>query len=261
MTVPVSTLIRRDWPLEFVARLRIDRPEVRNAMNRAVIRAFHDHLDALTDDDVRALIITGTDEAFSAGADLREIRTLTPSEGRAFSRAGNELFARIEQLPCPVLAAINGYALGGGCELACACDLRYAVASARLGQPESTVGMIPGWGGTFRLPRIVGEAMAKELIFTGALVDAQEAHDMGLVHRVYDADPFEERVLEQAETIASNAPIAVREAKQLLNRSPTDLQTMAHEESLALSYCIGTDDQSEAIDAFLEKRTPSFQNR
>lgn len=257
----MSELVERDRPAEFIARLRINRPDVRNAMNRVVLQAFHDHLDALADEDVRALIITGTGGAFSAGADLREVQMLTPHEGRAFSRAGHELCSRIEQLPYPVLAAINGHALGGGCELACACDLRYAVASARLGQPESKVGMIPGWGGTFRLPRIIGIAAAKELIFTGALIEAQEAHEMGLVNQVYDEDGFAEQVLEQANTIASNAPIANREAKRLLDRYAADRQTMINEESLSLAYCISTDDQSEAIDAFLEKRTPSFKNQ
>jgi enoyl-CoA hydratase len=184
-----------------------------------------------------------------------------PAEGQAFSRTGHALFERIEQLPYPVIAAISGHALGGGCELACACDVRYAVASARLGQPESTVGMIPGWGGTFRLPRIIGLAAAKELIFTGALIDAHEAHELGLVNRVYEEDAFEEKVLEQAKTIASNAPIANREAKRLLDRYAVDRQTMINEESLSLAYCISTEDQSEAIDAFLEKRTPSFNNR
>lgn len=257
----MSELVERDRPDEFVVRLRINRPDVRNAMNRAVLRAFHDHLDTLADDDVRALIITGTGGAFSAGADLREVQTLTPHEGRDFSRAGHELFNRIEQLPYPVLAAINGHALGGGCELACACDLRYAVASAKLGQPESKVGMIPGWGGTFRLPRIIGIAAAKELIFTGALVEAHEARELGLVNRVFDEDTFEEQVLERASAIASNAPIANREAKRLLDRYAADRQTMINEESLALAYCVSTEDQSEAIDAFLEKRTPSFKNQ
>ncbi len=257
----MSDLVERDQPAEFVARLRINRPDVRNAMNRAVLQVFHDHLDALADEDVRALIITGTGRAFSAGADLREVRTLTPHEGQAFSRAGHVLFEQIEQLPYPVLAAINGHALGGGCELACACDLRYAAASARLGQPESKVGMIPGWGGTFRLPRIVGIAAAKELVFTGRLVAAEEARTLGLVNQVFDAETFEEQVLEQAKTIASNAPIANREAKRLLDRYAVDRQTMINEESLSLAYCISTEDQSEAIDAFLEKRTPSFHNK
>lgn len=257
----MSDLVYRDWPADHVARLRLNRPDVRNAINRAVLRALHAHLDALADEDVRVLILTGTDGAFSAGADLREVQAFTPAEGQAFSRAGHELFARIEQLPYPVIAAINGHALGGGCELACACDLRYAAAAARLGQPESKVGMIPGWGGTFRLPQIIGVAAAKELIFTGRLVDAADAHALGLVHRVFEADPFDAQVLEQAETIAANAPIANREAKRMLNRSAMDQQAMINEESLALARCIGTEDQTEAIAAFLEKRTPSFKNQ
>lgn len=257
----MNSLVLLDRPAAFVARLTINRPDVRNAMNRATLQAFHDHLDALTEEEVRVLIITGTGGAFSAGADLREVQTLSPAEGRAFSQAGHALFQRIEQLPYPVLAALNGHALGGGCELACACDLRYAAASARLGQPESKVGMIPGWGGTFRLPRIIGIAATKELVFTGRLVDAQTAHAMGLVNQVFEDDTFEEQVLETATAIAANAPIANRESKRLLDRYAAHLPTMVNEESLALAYCVSTEDQSEAIDAFLTKRTPTFKNR
>lgn len=257
----MDALLDRDWPLDHVARLRLTRPDTRNAINRAVLTAFHDHLDALADRDVRALIVTGTEDTFSVGADLNEVQALDPAGARTFSRLGNELFARLEAFPCPVIAAVNGYALGGGCELACACDLRYAVASARLGQPETTLGMIPGWGGTFRLPDIVGRAAAKELVLTGEPVDAPEAREMGLVHRVFDAATFADDVLERARTVASNAPIATREAKRLLARSPDRSRSAVNEEALALAHCVSTDDQSEAVAAFLEKRTPTFRNQ
>jgi enoyl-CoA hydratase len=257
----MTSAITRDRPLEFVVRLQLDRPVVRNALNRAVIEEFHEHLDTLGDQDVRVLIITGAGESFCAGADLQEIQTMTPPEGHEFSRLGHELFRRIEELPYPVIAAVNGHALGGGCELACTCDLRYATTSARFGQPESRVGMIPGWGGTFRLPRIVGVARAKELIFTSRLIEAPEAHEIGLVNDVYPEETFEDRVLDTAETIASNAPIANREAKRLLNLSRADLRGTINGESLALSYCISTEDQTEAVEAFFEKREPSFHTR
>lgn len=251
----------RDWPLDHVVRLRLTRPGVRNAINRTVLTAFHDQLDALADQDVRALVVTGTEDTFSVGADLNAVQAMDPSAARTFSRLGNELFARLEAFPCPVIAAVNGYALGGGCELACACDLRYAVASARLGQPETTLGMIPGWGGTFRLPQIVGRAAAKELVLTGEPVGAPEAREMGLVHRVFDAATFDDDVLDRARTVASNAPIATREAKRLLNRSPSRPQSSMNEEALALAHCVSTDDQSEAISAFLEEREPTFRNQ
>jgi len=256
----VTSFLERDWPAEHVARVRLNRPDVRNAINRAVLTEFHDHLDALADEDVRALLITGVEDSFSVGADLKAVRTLDPAAARTFSRRGHELFARIEDFPCPVIAAVNGYALGGGCELACACDLRYASSSARLGQPETSVGMIPGWGGTFRLPEIVGRAAAKELVFTGEPVDARAAREMGLVHAVFDAPTFEDDVLEKARRVAAKAPIATREAKRLLNRSPDHRRTYMNEESLALARCVSTRDQSEAIAAFLEKREPIFEN-
>ena len=257
----MSSLVHRDWPLDHVARLRLDRPDVKNAINRDVLEALDDHLDALVEKDVRVLILTGTGDAFSVGADLNEIQDLTPTDARAFSNAGNDLFSRIETFPAPVIASVNGYALGGGCELACACDLRYAAASARLGQPETAVGMIPGWGGTVRLPEIVGRAAAKELVLTSKPIDAQTACEKGLVHDVFDDATFPDQVLDRARTVATNAPIANREAKRLLNRSSTDRQAAANEESLALAHCVSTEDQSEAIAAFLEKRTPTFKNQ
>lgn len=257
----MSTLVKLDWPTEYIARLRLDRPDVRNAINRAVLADFRRHLDDLATQDVRALLVTGTDDSFSVGADLKQIQSMSPSEAREFSQVGNELFHRIETFSSPVIAAINGYALGGGCELACACDLRYAVSSARLGQPETKMGMIPGWGGTFRLPQIVGRATAKELVLTGMSVDAHEACQMGLVHQAFDEQNFEQRVLEKTTSVASNAPVATREAKRLLSRSLGDQSSHRNEESLALAYCVSTEDQSEALRAFFENREPTFTNQ
>lgn len=257
----MNSLVQRDWPLEHVARLRLNRPDVKNALNRDVLTALNDSLDALVDEDVRTLLLTGTNDSFSVGADLKEIQDMTRDEARTFSRAGNNLFRRLETFPAPVIASVNGYALGGGCELACACDLRYAATSARLGQPETTVGMIPGWGGTFRLPDIVGRATAKELILTGEPVDASTAREKGLVNDVFDDATFGDQVLEQVQTVVSNAPIANREAKRLLNRPSEDREGAVNEESLALAYCVSTEDQSEAIAAFLENRTPTFDNQ
>lgn len=257
----MSSLVQRDWPLDHVARLRLNRPDAKNAMNWGVLTALNDHLDTLVEGDVRALLLTGTNDAFSVGADLKDIQNMTPKEARTFSRIGNDLFSRLETFPAPVIASVNGYALGGGCELACACDLRYAASSARLGQPETTVGMIPGWGGTFRLPQIVGHATAKELVLTGESIDAQTAHEKGLVHDVFDDSTFTDQVLERVQTVVSNAPIANREAKRLLHRSSNDRQAAVNEEGLVLAYCVSTDDQSEAISAFLEDRAPTFENQ
>lgn len=257
----MNQTLQIDRPEQHIAKITLQRPEVRNAINRTLIEEMRNALTKLQNEKPRVLIITGGSSAFSAGADLREIKTLSPLEGRAFSLAGHRLFEQIERFPAPVLAAVNGYALGGGCELALACDLRYAAASARLGQPETHVGLIPAWGGTFRLPRYIGVARAKEMIFTAESVTAEKAHKMGLVNQVFPDEEFQEKVLARAHEIASQAPVANRLSKQLLNRSSNDTQAMITEESLAFSYCINTEDQSEAVEAFLDKRAPKFRNR
>lgn len=257
----MSEFIQQEELAEHIILLRLNRPESYNALNFELMRQFEARLKSLEDEDIRAIILTGTAKSFSSGADLKEIQQFDQNTAREFSLAGHRLFSAIEQFPAPVLAAVNGYALGGGCELACACDIRYAAESAKFGQPESRVGMIPGWGGTFRLARYVGVARAKEMIYTGRMVPADEAQATGLVNGVFDDDALLESVLDIAKKIATNAPIATRLSKKMLNRHPWDLQTLVNEEALALAHCVNTEDQTEAIQAFLEKREPKFQNK
>lgn len=251
----------KERPFDHTALLRLNRPESHNALDINLLQELEKQLDLLHQEDIRVLIITGAGNSFSSGADLKQIKTFDADQAREFSLAGHRVFEKLENFPCPVIAAVNGYALGGGCELACACDLRYAATSAKLGQPESRVGMVPGWGGTFRLPRYIGVAKAKELVFTGRMLTATEAAHIGLVNAVFPDDQFMEQVTVRSNAIASNAPIANRLSKKMLNRYPYEIQPLIDEESLALSHCVTTDDQTEAIDAFLEKRAPVFRNR
>ena len=246
-------------PEDHIAILTLNRPATRNALNFSILERMEAAVAALEqEDDLRVLIITGSGSSFCSGADLREIREFDPQRSRQFSLLGHRVFNRVEQFPTPVVAAINGHALGGGCELACACDLRLASARARLGQPEARVGMITGWGATTRLPRYIGLARAKEMVFRAEVISAEEAKQIGLVNAVFDESEFMESVLAYAREITRNAPIANALSKQMLNRhgAPT-----AHDESLALAYTVLSEDQTEAIDAFLEKRDPLFRGR
>ncbi len=257
----MNNIINEKWPSEYVALLELNRPEYYNAFNMDLLLEMEKCLEKLKEKDIRALVITGTDKSFSSGADLKEIKTYSTQEMRDFSLAGHRACKNIEDFPCPVIAAVNGYALGGGCELACACDLIYAAESAKFGQPESKVGLIPGWGGTFRLPRHIGVAKAKELIFTSKIITAGEASDIGLVNMVFPDDQFMGKVLDVAEQIAMNAPIANRLSKKMVNRYQSDIESLIHEESLALAFCASCEDQKEGIEAFLTKREPVFKNR
>ena len=260
-TGKVNNIINEKWPSEHVALLELNRPEYYNAFNMDLLLEMEKRLEKLTGNDIRVLIITGTDKSFSSGADLKEIKTYSSQEMRDFSLAGHRVCKKIEDFPCPVIAGVNGYALGGGCELACSCDLIYATESSKFGQPESKVGLITGWGGTFRLPRHIGVVKAKELVFTGKIITAGEASDIGLVNAVFPDDQFMDKVLEVAEQIAKNAPIANRLSKKMLNRYQNDIESLIHEESLALAFCATCEDQKEGIEAFLAKREPVFQNR
>ena len=248
-----------------VAIAAIDRPRALNALNSAVL----DELDALldtvrADETIRVLILTGSgDKAFVAGADIGEMSNLTKAGGEAFGKKGNDVFRKLETLPIPTIAAVNGYALGGGCELSMACDIRICSETAVFGQPETGLGITPGFGGTQRLARLIGPGMAKQLIFAAKNIKADEALRIGLVNAVYPADELMPAAEKLAETIARNAPIAVRACKQAINEGlelPMD-EAIALEERL-FGSCFETEDQKEGMGAFLEKRRHEpYQNR
>jgi enoyl-CoA hydratase len=246
-----------------VATVTIHRPEKRNALNARVRRELVDALDALAaDPDVRVVILTGAgDRAFVAGADIGEFAERSPLEQRA-AMEGRRVFEVLADYPKPTIAALNGYALGGGCELALACDLRIAARSARLGQPEVALGLLPGGGGTQRLPRLVGLGRAMRMILTGDLLDAEEAARIGLVDEVVDDDALAERARAVAARIAAHSPVAVKLIKQAV-RAAAELPLsagLALERELFIT-AFASEDRAEGVAAFLEKRTPAFRGR
>jgi len=248
-----------------IAKIIINRPEVRNALNQATRWEIREVVeDIKKDKNVRVVIFTGAgDKAFVAGADITEFKGAIPiiMEERA-ATTGQGLFNDIEGLPMPVIAMINGFCLGGGCELAMACDIRIASEKARFGQPEINVGIIPGAGGTQRLPRLVGWGRAKELIYTGRIIDAAEAERIGLVDKMVPADKLEEAVNHLAETIVSKSPLIVSIAKKTINRGMyTDLAAGLSYERSNIAFCFSTEDQKEGAAAFLEKRKPEFRGK
>jgi len=247
-----------------VATITINRPEALNALNREVILELMRELeDAENDPNVRVVVVTGAGEkAFSAGADVKALAELNPLEARELSQLGHELCRRIEGLGKPVIAAINGYALGGGLELAMACDIRIASENARFGQPEVNLGLLPGWGGTQRLPRLVGAGIAKELIFTGKIIDARTAERIGLVNAVIPPERFRSEVRKLASEIAGKPPIALKLAKDLINRGlNASLESALAHEAEAFGLVASTEDFREGTRAFLEKRKPKFKGR
>jgi enoyl-CoA hydratase len=249
---------------EGIATITINRPEKLNALNQETIQEISSTLDdAEKDENIRVVVITGAgDRAFSAGADINEMKGKTPIDLRRSCQRTKEMMNKVEDLEKPVIAAINGYALGGGLELAMACDLRIASEKARLGQPEINIGLIPGWGGTQRLPRFVGKAIAKEMIFTGKMIDAKTAERLGLVNAVVPADQLKAAVKKLAEELSSKPPIAVKLAKQLINNSiETNLRIGMMHESEAFGILSSTEDVKEGIAAFLEKRKPKFKGK
>ena len=218
-----------------VAVLTINRPKALNALNSAVLDELNAALDAIDLNEVRALIITGAGEkSFVAGADIGEMSTLTKAEGEAFGKKGNDVFRKIETLPIPVIAAVNGFALGGGCEISLACDIRICSENAVFGQPEVGLGITPGFGGTQRLARTVGVGMAKQMIYTARNIKAPEALRIGLVNAVYPIEELMVAAKKMASMIASNAPIAVRNCKKAINDGlQTDIESgVAIEEKL-----------------------------
>ena len=247
---------------ESIATLTIDRPAVKNALNLETVQECHRALDELAQStDAGVLIITGAGESsFVSGADINDIRARTREDGLA--AINSSLFAKIERFPRPVIAAINGYALGGGCELALACDIRVASDTAKFGQPELGLGIIPGAGATQRLPRIVGLGWAKHLILSGDIIDAKQALEIGLVTAIMPASQLQVRARELAKKILRQGPLAARLAKLALNASArVDLDSGLLIETLAQSMCYSSEDKQEGASAFLEKRKPKFTGR
>ena len=244
-----------------VSTLTINRPDKLNALSREVLSDLGAAIDGLAGNQaVRAAVLTGTGKAFVAGADIAAMKNMTEAEGRAFGALGHGVFAAIEHLRFPVIAAVNGFALGGGCELALACDFIYASSKAKFGQPEVNLGIIPGFGGTQRLPRRVGPARARELIYTGKMIDAAEALRIGLANAVFEPDELLAGAQKAALEIAAKGPMAVSAAKRLI-RDGIDLPLPAANqlEQNAFGEAFGTEDQSEGMAAFLEKRAPTFK--
>lgn len=240
-----------------IAVATINRPKALNALNSEVLTDLDELVSAVkADADIRALVITGSGEkAFVAGADIGEMSTLTKEGGEAFGKHGNNVFRAIETLPIPTIAAVNGFALGGGCELSMACDIRICADTAVFGQPETGLGITPGFGGTQRLARLVGPGMAKQMVYTARNIKADEALRIGLVNAVYPLAELYAAAEKLASQIAANAPIAVRAAKKAINEGldlPMDEAVVVEEK--AFGSCFETADQQEGMGAFLEKR-------
>ena len=244
--------------------ITINRPKALNALNSAVLDELDKTLDAVDQEAIRCLILTGAGEkSFVAGADIGEMSTLTKAEGEAFGKKGNDVFRKLETFPIPVIAAVNGFALGGGCEISMSCDIRICSENAVFGQPEVGLGITPGFGGTQRLARIVGTGKAKEMIYGARNIKAEEAYRIGLVNNVYPAEALMPAAKKLASTIARNAPIAVRNCKRAINEGiQVDMdQAIVIEEKL-FGSCFETEDQKNGMTAFLEKRKPEpFVNR
>ncbi len=239
-----------------VGTLVIDRPRALNALNDQVIRELDQTLDQIDLETVRCVVVRGGGEkAFVAGADIAQMSALTKAEGQAFGKLGNDVFRKLETLPIPTIAAVCGFALGGGCELAMSCDIRICSDTAVFGQPETGLGITPGFGGTQRLARLIGPGMAKQLIYSARNIKAEEALRCGLVNTVYPVEELMPAAERLAQTIAKNAPIAVRACKKAINEGlQTDMDRAVELEEALFGSCFETTDQREGMRAFLEKR-------
>ena len=247
-----------------VALITIDRPEALNALNSQVLTDLDQVLDQVeADEEIYVAVLTGAGRSFVAGADIAEMKDFTSSDGKRFGVHGGNVFLKLENLSKPVIAAVNGFALGGGCELSMACDIRLASEKAKFGQPEVGLGITPGFGGTQRLPRIVGVSKAMELILTAKVIKADEAKAIGLVSEVYPPEELLPKAMELAEAICANAQIAVRESKRCIRMGlQADIHTGCAFEAEAFGVTCGTADKDEGMGAFLEKRAEKhFQNR
>ena len=251
-----------------IAVATINRPKALNALNYQVLEDIDQLLEHVkADDEIRALVITGSGEkAFVAGADIGEMSTLTKAEGEAFGKKGNAVFRKLETLPVPTIAAVNGFALGGGCELSMSCDIRICADTAVFGQPEAGLGITPGFGGTQRLARLVGMGMAKQLVYSALNIKADEALRIGLVNAVYPQAELMENVMKLANKIAKNAPIAVRNCKKAINEGlDADMDQAVVIEEKLFGDCFETEDQKYGMAFFLDKNKEKvkepFQNK
>jgi len=247
-----------------IATLFFNRPKALNALNNALFDELDIALNQIREEtDIKVLILTGSgDKAFVAGADIAELVKMNPLEGKTFSRKGQKVFSKIEDLPIPAIAAVNGFALGGGSEAALACDFIYASEKAIFGLPEITLGLIPGFGGTQRLARLVGINRAREMIFTGKTINAREALEYGLVNKVCQHENLMEEVLKTATLIASRGRVALRSAKEVIqNGLNADLETGCRIENDVFGLNMVSEDAKEGTSAFLEKRKPVFKGK
>jgi enoyl-CoA hydratase len=249
---------------EGIATITLNRPETLNAFSKEVVEEVLQALeDVKEDESVRVVVLTGAGEkAFSAGADIKTMIGMNALKARELSLMGQKLCLALENLEKPVIAALNGYALGGGLEVAMACDLRIASENARMGQTEINIGLIPGWGGTQRLTRLVGRTKAKELVFTGRMIDAKTAEQLGIVNMVAPADKFRETVRQFALDLASKAPVAIKVAKALINKgADIGLDSALALEREGFGVVASTEDLQEGVRAFTEKRKPVFKGK
>ena len=249
---------------EHIGIITINRPEALNALNEQVLKELSDIIDEVeSSEDIYVAIITGSGKSFVAGADISRMKDFNAIEGKKFGLFGNKVFLKIENMNKPTIAAVNGFALGGGCELACSCDIRIASEKAIFGQPEVGLGITPGFGGTQRLQRIIGASKAKELIFTARNIKAQEAHSIGLVSYVLPSDEVMQKAIDIGKEISKNAQVAVRQSKIAMNAGmQVDINTAVNIEAEAFGACFSTEDQKNAMEAFVEKRKfDSFKNK
>lgn len=247
-----------------VGVITMNRPEALNALNTPMLQELEKVIDQVeADDEIYVCVLTGAGRSFVAGADIGEMSAFGAVEGKKFGDYGNSVFLKIENMSKPIIAAINGFALGGGCELSMACDIRLASEKAKFGQPEVGLGITPGFGGTQRLARIVGVSNAMELILTAKVIKAEEAKGMGLVSHVYPAEELMDKAMELAQAIAANAQVAVRQSKAAIRHGlQTDMYTGAAFEAEAFGLCFSTEDQKDAMTAFVNKdKVTSFKNR
>lgn len=247
------------------AILTVDIPKTRNALSVPIVKYMDTLVDeVIADPNIHCMILTGGGEkSFIAGADISGLVKMSPEESRYSIEVGHKLFTKIETMDIPVIAAVNGYCLGGGLEIAMCCDIRVCSANAKFGLPEINIGMIPGWGGTLRLPRLIGESRAKNMILRGKMISAQTAQDYGLISEVYeDVATLREKAEELAKELAAKAPVTMKLDKRLIydaaGKQPTDI---AQRDALALGFVYTTHDAIEGLTAFLEKRSPNYEGR